>query len=107
ITLLQCLGHGAVRPAAGALIETLSDPTPEIAAQAAGALRLVLPESPRARAAFISYFRRRESCGFLGAEMWSAAFWRDLPELLPQLVRQLKTPGLAGDAARALDVCGA
>jgi len=106
ITLLQCLGHGAVRPAAGTLIETLSDPTPEIAAQAASALGLVLPESPRARGEFIAYFQRARGGEFLGAEMWSAEFWKDIPELLPQLVRQLGIPCLAGDAARALDVYG-
>ncbi|HKI71961.1 MAG TPA: hypothetical protein VKA81_06265, partial [Verrucomicrobiae bacterium] len=106
IILLQCLGHGAVRPAAGTLIETLSDPTPEIAAQAASALGLVLPESRRARGEFIAYFQRARGGEFLGAEMWRAEFWKDIPELLPQLVRQLGIPCLAGDAARALDVYG-
>src|SRR5256885_6647439 len=106
IILLQCLGHGAVRPAAGTLIETLSDPTPEIAAQAASALGLVLPESRRARGEFIAYFQRARGGEFLGAEMWRAEFLKDIPELLPQLVRQLGIPCLAGDAARALDVYG-
>ena len=106
ITLLQCLGHAAVRPAAGALIETLSDPTPEIAAQAASALGLVLPESSQARAAFIAYFLRTKGGEFLGAEMWSGKFWKDIPELLPRLVHQLETPCLAGDAARALQIYG-
>ncbi|PYK99965.1 MAG: hypothetical protein DME19_06760 [Verrucomicrobia bacterium] len=106
LTLLQCLGHGAVRPATGTLIGILSDPTPEIAAQAASALGLVLPESLRAREAFVAYFQRTRGGEFLGAEMWSAEFWKDVPELLPQLVRQLETPYLAGDAARALNVYG-
>src|SRR5439155_5591050 len=106
ITLLECLGHGAVRPATGALIEALSDPTPEIAGQAANALALVLPESPRAREAFIAYFQRAPRGEFLGADMWGAKFWKALPELLPQLVRQLETPWLAGDAAHALQVYG-
>ena len=106
ITLLQCLGQGAVRPAAGALIETLADPAPEIAAQAASALAPVLPESARAREAFVTYFRRTGGGEFLGAEMWSAGFWKEIPELLPPLVHQLGAPYLAGDAARALEVYG-
>src|SRR5438093_5598110 len=106
ITLLQCLGHGAVRPATGSLVAALSDPAPEIAAQAASALGLVLAESSRAREAFVDYFRSTGGGEFLGAEMWSGGFWKQIPELLPQLVRQLKTPYLAGDAARALEVYG-
>ena len=106
ITLLQCLGHGAVRPATGSLLAALSDPAPEIAAQAASALGPVLAESPRAREAFVAYFRSTRGGEFLGAEMWGAGFWKQIPELLPQLIRQLETPYLAGDAARALEVCG-
>jgi HEAT repeat protein len=106
ISLLQCLGQGAVRPAAGALIETLSDPAPEIAAQAASALGPVLSQSPRAREAFVAYFRRTQGGEFLGAEMWGGGFWKELPELLPQLVHQLEAPYLAGDAARALEAYG-
>ena len=105
ITLLQCLGSGAVRPATGTLIETLSDPTPEIAAQAASALGLVLPESRRAREAFVAYFQSERGGEFLGADMWDARFWKDIPELLPQLVHQLANPYRAGDAARALEAC--
>src|SRR5256884_9555777 len=65
ITLLQCLGHGAVRPAVGTLIETLSDPTPEVAAQAASALGLGVAGSPRARGGFIAYFHRARGGGIL------------------------------------------
>jgi len=75
LTLLQCLGHGAVRPATGTLIGILSDPTPEIAAQAASALGLVLPASLRAREAFVAYFQRTRGGEFFGVEMWSGAFW--------------------------------
>ena len=106
ITLLQCLGSGAVRPATGTLVETLSDPTPDIAAQAASALGLVLPESQRAREAFVAYFQSEHGGEFLGADMWDARFWKDIPELLPQLVHQLANPYRAGDAARALEACG-
>jgi hypothetical protein len=38
--------------------------------------------------------------------MWDAKFWKDVPELLPQLVHQLANPYRAGDAARALETCG-
>jgi len=95
------------RPAAtGSLIAALSDPAPEIAAQAASALGPVLAESSGAREAFVDYFRSTGGGEFLGAEMWSGGFWKQIPELLPQLVRQLETPYLAGDAARALEVYG-
>src|SRR5438477_178510 len=75
-------------------------------ALAACALGLVLPESSQARAAFITYFLRTKGGEFLGAEMWSGKFWKDIPELLPRLVHQLETPCLAGDAARALQIYG-
>lgn len=106
ITLLQCLGQGALRPATGTLIEALSDPTPEVAAAAAAALAPVMSESPRAREAFVDYFRRTRGGEYLGAEIWSADFWRQIPELVPSLVRQLEHRALAADAARALEMCG-
>src|ERR1051326_1976205 len=103
ITLLQCLGQGARRPATGTLTEVLSDPDPDVAAAAAGALGPVLSESARARQAFVDYFQRTRGGEYLGAEIWSGDFWREIPELVPPLVRQLERPALASDAARALE----